>query len=67
MKVYRVKKKRLEEIESSHTESYGKLPKYTELIRQTNPSSVVKLYNGRPNELVESRFLRLLISFKAQK
>ncbi|KAL3534432.1 hypothetical protein ACH5RR_002893 [Cinchona calisaya] len=68
MQVYRAKKKALEEIEGSHGISYSKLPKYAELVRIHNPSSICKIHYDMPNLIMkEPRFLRMFISFKAQK
>nr|XP_027101691.1 uncharacterized protein LOC113722614 [Coffea arabica] len=67
MQIYRAKKKALEQIEGSHSEAYGKLPKYAELLRMHNPGSIMKIHYDRPNVLVEPKFLRLFISFKAQR
>nr|XP_027120629.1 uncharacterized protein LOC113737633 [Coffea arabica] len=55
------------EIEGNHIESYTKLPKYLELIRKYNPQSICKIHYDRPTLLVEPRFLRMFISFKAQR
>nr|XP_027067869.1 uncharacterized protein LOC113693526 [Coffea arabica] len=67
MQIYRAKNKVLEQIEGSHNEAYGKLPKYAELLRMHNPGSIMKIHYDRPNLLIEPKFLRLFISFKAQR
>nr|XP_027096179.1 uncharacterized protein LOC113716076 [Coffea arabica] len=67
MQIYRAKKKALEQIEGSHSEAYGRLPKYAELLRINNPGSIMKIHYDRPNLLMEPKFLRLFISFKAQR
>ncbi|XP_027071688.1 uncharacterized protein [Coffea arabica] len=67
MQIYRAKKKALEALEGSHSEAYEKLPKYAELLRINNPGSIMKIHYDRPNLLVEPKFLRLFISFKAQR
>ncbi|KAL3524085.1 hypothetical protein ACH5RR_016919 [Cinchona calisaya] len=67
MQIYRAKKKALEEIEGTHSHSYTKLPKYAELLRQTNPGITCKIHYDRPSLMVESYFRRLFISYKASK
>ncbi|XP_071918934.1 uncharacterized protein [Coffea arabica] len=67
MQIFRSKNKVLNEIEGTHTESYSKLPKYAELLRNNNPNSICKIHYDRPNLLVEPKFLRIFISFRAQK
>ncbi|XP_027127755.2 uncharacterized protein [Coffea arabica] len=65
--VYRANKRALEIVQGSHAKSYSKLSKYAELVRQNNPETIVKIHYDRPNLLMEPRFLRMFISFKAQK
>ncbi|XP_071939015.1 uncharacterized protein [Coffea arabica] len=65
--MYRALTKARNEIEGNHIESYAKLPKYAELIRKYNPQSICKIHYDRPTLLVEPRFLRMFISFKAQR
>ncbi|XP_027082479.1 uncharacterized protein [Coffea arabica] len=67
MQIFRAKNKALNEIEVTHDESYSKLPKYAELLRNNNPNSICKIHYDRPNLLVELKFLRIFISFRAQK
>ena len=67
MQIYRAKQKALKQIEGSHGEAYGKLPKYAKLLRINNPRSIMKIHYDRPNLLREPRYLRLFISFKAQR
>ncbi|KAL3532632.1 hypothetical protein ACH5RR_006153 [Cinchona calisaya] len=67
MQVWSSKRKALNEIEGIHFASYGKLPKDAELLRQSNPECIVQIHYDRPNIEVAPRFLRLFISFKAQK
>ncbi|KAL3527811.1 hypothetical protein ACH5RR_012467 [Cinchona calisaya] len=43
------KRKPLDEIEGTHFASYGKLPKYDELLKQSNPECIVKIHYDRPN------------------
>ncbi|XP_027152483.1 uncharacterized protein LOC113752574 [Coffea eugenioides] len=45
----------------------AELLKYAELIRKHNPNSICKIYYDRPNLLVEPAFLRIFVSFRAQK
>ncbi|XP_027184204.1 uncharacterized protein LOC113782512 [Coffea eugenioides] len=40
MQIFRAKNKALAEIEGTHAESYSKLPKYAELLRNNNPNSI---------------------------
>ena len=65
--IYRALSKARNEIEGNHNESYTKLPKYAELLRKYNPHSIYKIHYDRPTLFVESRFLRIFISFKAQR
>nr|XP_027067722.1 uncharacterized protein LOC113693372 [Coffea arabica] len=67
MQIFRAKNKALAEIEGTYAESYSKLPKYVELLRNNNPNSICKIHYDRPNLLVEPKFLRIFISFRAQK
>nr|XP_027102905.1 uncharacterized protein LOC113724178 [Coffea arabica] len=67
MQIFRAKNKALNEIEGTHAESYSKLPSYAELLRNNNPNSIYKIHYDRPNLLIEPKFLRIFISFKAQK
>ncbi|KAL3533501.1 hypothetical protein ACH5RR_007022 [Cinchona calisaya] len=68
MQVYRARQKAFEEIEGSYGASYAKLPKYAELVRNHNPGSICKIHCDLPNLIMkEPRFLRIFISFKAQK
>ncbi|XP_027166474.1 uncharacterized protein LOC113766485 [Coffea eugenioides] len=67
MQLFRAKKKAEEEIQGNFSDSYGKLPKYVALLRQYNLQSICKIHYDRPNLLVEPRFLRIFISFRAQK
>jgi hypothetical protein len=41
-RIYRAKKRVMEEVQGSHDDSYSELSKYAKLIRQTNPGSLVK-------------------------
>ncbi|XP_027071866.1 uncharacterized protein [Coffea arabica] len=65
--IYRALTKARNEIEGNHSESYTKLPKYAKLLRKYNPHSICKIHYDRPTLLVEPRFLRIFISFKAQR
>lgn len=65
MQVWRAKKKALQVTEDSHFHSYGKLLKYAEFFRKCNPKSLVKMHYIRSNLLVEPRYLRLFVIFKA--
>ncbi|XP_027157668.1 uncharacterized protein LOC113759300 [Coffea eugenioides] len=65
--MYKALTKARNEIEGNHIESYAKLPKYAELIRKYNLQSICKIHYDRPTLLVEPRFLRIFISFKAQR
>ena len=65
--VYRAKKRALEILQGLHEKSDSKLPKYAELVRQNNPESIVKVHYDRLSLLIEPRFVRMFISFKAQK
>ncbi|XP_071905979.1 uncharacterized protein [Coffea arabica] len=65
--IYRVLSKARNEIEGNHSKSHTKLPKYAELLRKYNPHSICKIHYDRPTLLVECRFLRIFISFKAQR
>ncbi|XP_027183913.1 uncharacterized protein LOC113782204 [Coffea eugenioides] len=65
--IYRALTKARNEIEGNHSELYTKLPKYAELLRKYNPHSICKIHYDRPTLLVEPRFLRIFISFKAQR
>ncbi|XP_027183945.1 uncharacterized protein LOC113782241 [Coffea eugenioides] len=67
MQLFRAKKKAEEGIQGNFSDSYGKLPKYAALLRQYNPQSICKIHYDRPNLLVEPRFLRIFVSFRAQK
>ena len=67
MQIFRAKNKALAEIEGTHAESYTKLPRYAELLRKYNPNSICKIHYDRPNILVEPAFLRIFVSFTAQK
>ncbi|XP_027169607.1 uncharacterized protein LOC113769350 [Coffea eugenioides] len=67
MQIFRAKNKALNEIEGTHAESYSKLPSYAELLRNNNPNSICKIHYDRPNLLIEPKFLRIFISFRAQK
>ncbi|KAL0379223.1 UNVERIFIED_CONTAM: hypothetical protein Sradi_3227800 [Sesamum radiatum] len=56
-KLYRAKKKALEQIDGSYGDSYSRLPHYAEMVRRSNHGSIVKLqYNHDENddELVSS-------------
>ncbi|XP_027066452.1 uncharacterized protein [Coffea arabica] len=67
IQIFRSKNKALNEIENTHAESYSKLPKYAELLKNNNPNNICKIHYDIPNLLVEPKFLRILISFRAQK
>ncbi|XP_027102956.1 uncharacterized protein [Coffea arabica] len=67
MQIFRAKNKTLAEIEGTHAESYTKLPRYAELLRKYNPNSICKIHYDRPNILVVPAFLRIFVSFTAQK
>ncbi|KAK4431567.1 hypothetical protein Salat_0918800 [Sesamum alatum] len=43
MQLYLAKRRAMDIIEGNHGESYGKLGRYAEMVRQTNPGSLVKI------------------------
>ncbi|KAF8389234.1 hypothetical protein HHK36_025927 [Tetracentron sinense] len=47
MPLYRARVKAMDEIEGNHGESYGKLPVYAEVVRETNSGSLVKIEYDR--------------------
>nr|XP_027109180.1 uncharacterized protein LOC113729052 [Coffea arabica] len=67
MQVFRAKNKAPAKIEGTHAESYSKIPRYAELLRNNNPNNICKIHYDRPNLLVEPKFLRIFISIRAQK
>lgn len=64
-RLYRAKKKVNEEVEGSHDDSYSKLSKYADLIRETNPGSFVKMKLDRPSLNIQPKFMRYFVCFKA--
>ena len=67
MQIRKAKRRALVEIQGSHYHSYAKLCKCAEVLRKSNLHSICKIQYDRPNLLVEPRFLRIFINFKALK
>ncbi|KAF8389226.1 hypothetical protein HHK36_025919 [Tetracentron sinense] len=67
MQLYRARVKARDEIEGNHDKSYGKLPIYAEMVRETNSDSLVKIQYDRISLSVNPTFKRFFICFEAMK
>ncbi|XP_021728305.1 uncharacterized protein LOC110695365 [Chenopodium quinoa] len=62
--LYKMRSIALREINGGHDESYGHLPRYCEMVKQTNPGSAAKCAWRKNDPQLSLTFSRIFISFK---
>ena len=65
--LYRARKMAYDALEENYEQFYEKLPAYAEMVRRTNPDSLVKLSFDRQAITSAPSFKRLFLSFGAMK
>ena len=66
-RLYRARRKAQERLEVDHSSSYDKLPKYADILRNKNPSALVKMSYNRVLMGLNPYFTRLFLSLPALK